>query len=59
MAIPTYSCEEESPVVHVFDSRGESEELATLEKLHLKSIVFMEVCVNGYLVRIMLLDIIQ
>ena len=40
-----FSSEKDHPVVHVFDSRGESKELAILDNIHSKNIILMEVCV--------------
>ena len=37
------SCEEDRPVIHVFDSRGDNKELAVLDKVHSSNITFMEV----------------
>ena len=41
--LPPSSSEQGSPVIHVYDGRGEDEELDTLENLHSSPITLMEV----------------
>ena len=38
-----YSAEKETPVIHVYDGRGSNEEIAVLDKIHAKPIIFMKV----------------
>ena len=40
------SCEQDKPVIHVFDGRGEDKEITFLDKLHSSPITFMEVGEN-------------
>ena len=47
LTTPPFSSEQDRPVVHVFDSRGENKEMAVLDKLHSAKIVFMEVRPRG------------
>ena len=37
------SCEQDHPVIHVYDGRGENKEIAILDNLHSSPITFMEV----------------
>ena len=46
-----FSCEQDRPVIHVFDGRGEDKEIAYLDKLHSSPITFMEVCIFVKLLR--------
>ncbi len=41
--LPPSSCEQDRPVIHVYDGRGENKEIATLDNLHSSPITFMEV----------------
>ena len=43
---PPSSSEQGSPVIHVYDGRGEDKELDTLENLHSSPITFMEVALT-------------
>ena len=38
-----FSCERDSPVVHVYDGHGGSSEMAVLDSLHSSPLTFMEV----------------
>ena len=40
-----FSCEQDRPIIHVFDGRGEDKEIAYLDKIHSSPITFMEVCI--------------